>query len=81
VHHGCEAPGIVFLALVEASRLLVKVCLQMLGGNPKVGPPDRALEQTPEVLQAVRMHPALDIAARMVYLTMNEPRFQAAIRP
>ncbi len=57
---------VVILALIEAERLLIKIGAQVEGLDAHVGALDRAFQQAPKILNAVRVHGIPDVLNGMV---------------
>ena len=75
-----EARTIVVLALVEAEDLLVEVAVEVLRSRGDIRSPERALQDAPEVLDAVCMNATLDVFLGMVNHLVNIGVAQVVIR-
>ncbi len=71
---------VVLLALVEAERLLVHVGIKVSGLHVHLGSVQRALEETPEVLDALSMNPAPRVRLKVVHSFVKVGLFEASVR-
>ncbi len=76
---GDEPFKIACLSRIVAKRLLIEIAEQMERGNPDVGSLESALQQAPEVFEAIRVNAAMNVLNRMVYNLMFELLVQSLI--
>jgi hypothetical protein len=66
LHDQLESVPVPNLPFVESKDLFVQVAEQVEGCDVNIAAPDCSLEQRPEVFEAVRVDPAIDVGYRVV---------------
>jgi hypothetical protein len=74
-----EPIGILNLTLVKSERLFIQIAEQVKRLNANVCTSDAALQQTPKVLNAVRVNLTVNVLLRVVNHLMNVVGVQTAI--
>jgi hypothetical protein len=83
-HNGREALGIrqladAIFAMVVTEHLFINVAREMKRLYGNIGSLERSLEQTPEVLHAVRVNAAMHIGLSFVHNVVNESALQSIV--
>ena len=74
-----ESAGVIALAVIEAERLLIEVTEEMERFYTHIGSRDAPLEEAPEVLKAIGMHPAIDILDGVIHNLVRVVAGESAI--